>query len=104
MNAKLDESAYERDVVKPLRADPYSLPGDLVTRYAIDLDMTADELRERVKDVTALWNKGARRSGRVAAVYSAFQQAHDELLRQRGVQLAEPGLVADACCRMGRGD
>lgn len=90
MNAKLDESAYERDVVKPLRADPYSLPGDLVTRYAIDPDMTADQLRERVKDVTALWNKGARRSGRVAAVYSAFQQAHDELLRQPRVQLARP--------------
>lgn len=80
---------YERDVVKPLRPDPYSLPGDLVTRYAVDLGMTADQLRERVKDITVLWNKGARRSARLAEVYSAFQQAHDELLRQPGVQLAK---------------
>jgi len=90
LNAKLDESAYERDVVKPLRADPYALPGDLVTRYAVDLDMTAGQLHERVKDVTGLWNGKARRSGPVAAVYKAFQQAHDELLRQPGARLDDP--------------
>ncbi len=90
MNTKLDHAAYERDIVRPLRGAHHALPGDLVTRYAVDLDMTADELHERVADVAAVWNNKARGSGTVAAVYAAFQQAHDDLLREPGVRLDDP--------------
>jgi hypothetical protein len=90
LNAKLDEGAYERDVVRPLRGAHDSLPRDLVTRYAVDLSMPADGLRERVAEVTALWNKKARGRSPSAAIYSAFQQAHDELLSQAEVRLDDP--------------
>jgi len=91
LSAKLDPQAYDKDVVRPLRGAHDSLPGDLVTRYAIDVDMTADEVRARVAGVVALWNNKARGSGPIAAVYRAFQRAHDDLLRQPGVRLDDPG-------------
>ena len=90
MSAKLDLQAYDKDVVRPLRGAHDSLPGDLVTRYAIGEDMTADEVRTRVADVVTLWNNKARGSGPIAAVYRAFQRAHDDLLRQPGARLQDP--------------
>ena len=90
MTAPLDLRAYEKDVVRPLRGAQDVLPGDLVTRYAVDVDMTAEDLRERVAEIVALWNSKARGTGPISAVYRAFQRAHDDLTSQQRVQLDAP--------------
>ena len=92
MTEKLDFQAYEREVVRPLRPAPNALPGDLVTRYAVGLGMTAEQLRARVAEVVSLWNRraGAAGASPLAAVYKSLQRAHDDLRRQPGVRLDDP--------------
>ena len=90
MTATLDPVAYEKEVVRPLRGVYGAIPRDLLTRYAVDLSMTEEQLRQRVDAVVALWNKKARSSSSASPVYRAFQQAHDELTRQREVRLYDP--------------
>ena len=90
MSKNLDPKAYEREVVAPLRSSRGVIPDDLVTRYAVELSMTAGELRQRVGEVVALWHAKADGPGPIAVVYRAFAQAHQDLLRDRDVRLEDP--------------
>ena len=90
MSSSLDPRAYERVVVAPLRKALGVIPDDLVARYSVDLSMSADELRNRVSEVVALWNAKADGPGPTAVVYRAFARAHEELLNTADARLDDP--------------
>lgn len=88
--AAFDPSAYTDQVLKPLRKQLPHLPGDLLTRYAVDLTMSADELHERIDAVVRVWNKAAMRAGSVGMVCKQLQAAHAELETDPKVRLTDP--------------
>lgn len=84
-----DISAYEKRVLRTLsRRMPY-LPRDLATRYAIESNMQADELRDRIGTVVRLWNKRALNQGPVGLVARRLINEHDRLLGS-GAELTSP--------------
>ena len=85
-----DPRAYEDEVVKPLRRRLPHLPDDLLTRYAIDLDMDAGQLRERTAAVLRLWARIAQRAGQSGLVCAQFLREHDELTRSPAADLTDP--------------
>ena len=85
-----DPRAYEDEVVKPLRRRLPHLPADLLTRYAIDLDMDAGQLRERTAAVLRLWARIAQRAGQSGLVCAQFLREHDELTRIPAADLTDP--------------
>lgn len=90
MSKNLDPKAYEREVVAPLRKARGVIPDDLLSRYAVDLSMTARELGQRVDEIVALWNARADGPGLVAVVYRAFAQAHEDLGHDKNVRFDDP--------------
>ena len=77
--AVFDVKAYEDGVLKPLRPKMPNLPDDLPTRYAVQPDMDAAALQERVDAVLRLWNKHAMRSGPMGQVCKLLANKHKEL-------------------------
>ena len=86
-----DPRAYESEVVKPLRRRLPHLPDDLLSRYAVDLDMDAGQLRERTDAVVRLWARIAQRAGPSGLVCTQFLREHDDLTRAGGADLTDPG-------------
>jgi hypothetical protein len=93
--ASFDLKAYEDEVLKPLRKRLPHLPDDLLTRYAVRLDMTETELRERVKAVVAHWNKVAMRAGSLALVCQHLQRAHEQHLKDDPEAFVSPAWWKD---------
>jgi hypothetical protein len=86
-----DPRAYEDEVIKPLRRRLPHLPDDLLARYAVDLAMDAQQLRERTEAVVRLWAKIAQRAGQSGLVCTQFLREHDELIRAGTTELIDPG-------------
>jgi hypothetical protein len=86
-----DPRAYEAAVVKPLRRwSGGKLPDDVVSRYAIDLSMSDEQVVQRLTQVRSHWIKSATSTGKgesVKNVYKAFLRADEELLKTDGTAM-----------------
>ncbi|MBL7258034.1 hypothetical protein [Paractinoplanes lichenicola] len=87
-----DHVAYMSQVINPLRDHPGGVPAnDLAGQYAVTPDMTAGELRTRLREVRSLWQ---RRQGGVGAAANVCAQliGRDERLRaEHGDAMYDPG-------------
>lgn len=89
--SQLDSKEYENEVVRPLRGRSGRLPDDLLTRYAVDLGMSDEQLCARLDEVRSLWNKGLQsrtKPAHLRAVYKQFLRADEELRNEYGEQLS----------------
>jgi hypothetical protein len=86
-----DPTAYEQEVIKPLRRYPGKLPeGDLAQRYAVWPGITRPELEAHLRKVRAYWNQNSSGAGARAQVCKLLQAADDELQRREGAAMLEP--------------
>lgn len=97
----LDQRRYEDEVVKPLRGRTAQLPDDLVTRYAVEPDMTGPALEKRLREVRAYWNNKARSASHTGQVCQAFLRADEKLRAEHGERLGDPEFWRE---RRGAGD
>lgn len=86
--AQFDPKAYEA-AIKPLAREwtGGKLPGDLVSRYAVELGMSDGELTQRLAEIRSHWNKGVQSMGKSAQIqqlYKAFLRADEEVKRKYG--------------------
>jgi hypothetical protein len=75
-----DRGRYKREYLMPLKKVT-QLPGDLLTRYAIELPATDAEIAARLKEVRAAWNQ--QQAGTPAAKVAMLCRAADEVLRKQ---------------------
>lgn len=87
MTSAFDPKEYEQRVVRPLRGRTGRLPDDLVTRYAVELEFSDEDLAARLTQVRAHWNKAVSsvsKSSFLRRVYQALLSADEELRREHG--------------------
>ncbi|MGC5031776.1 hypothetical protein [Micromonospora sp. DT229] len=86
-----DRARYERDVVKPLRGRHGPLADDdLLRRYAVDPEMSPQELERHLRDLRTYWNQTAGGPDSKARVCRQFLTADEELRRTVGAKLHDP--------------
>ncbi|GIG59205.1 hypothetical protein Lfu02_35770 [Longispora fulva] len=86
-----DPAGYEREVLRPLRRLLGALPGDLVTRYAVEPDMDSAQLERHLRAVRALWNrKQANGQTSLGRVCQMMISADEELKRSAGARMTDP--------------
>ncbi|MGY0236044.1 hypothetical protein [Longispora urticae] len=86
-----DPVGYEREVLRPLRKLLGALPGDLVTRYAVEPGMDSAQLEKHLRAVRALWNrKQANGQTSLGRVCQQMISADEELKRTAGARMTDP--------------
>ncbi len=78
---QFDETQYVEDFIKKHRG-ARTVPGDLISRYAITLPATDDEISAKIKAVRDYWNK-VYQGKSMAAQVAKMCRAEDERLRAR---------------------
>lgn len=86
-----DADLYEREVLRPLRGAHGGLPpGNLMARYAIDADMNARQVMERLAEIRAWWRERAARPDSPAQVCRLFLLDDERLAAATGDIMNEP--------------
>ena len=86
-----DAARYENEVIRPLRGSRARvLDSNLVRRYAIPDNLTAEQLRAHLSELRAFWAERAKRPDTGAEVCKALIAADRELAEALGPSLGDP--------------
>ncbi|MFG1919807.1 hypothetical protein [Micromonospora sp. NPDC048898] len=87
-----DAERYDREVIKPLRGRHGRLPaGDLLLRYAVEPGWTAEQLAVHLKQLRQFWQDRAVGPDSRAGICQLLIQADEELSRNVGDLMSDPG-------------
>lgn len=89
-HARFDAKSYHERVVRPLRATPRQIPGDLRLRYAVKPGLTERQLSTHLREVVEYWSARRELRDHSRAVYVALLDAHAALEADPDIDLHSP--------------